>query len=210
VSACFTLWREINWGAIVIALTDPPLLSVPALVVARLRGAHCANWLEDVFPEVTERLNMVRPTALASFLRTLRNWSLRHARATVVIGERMATHVAAFCAPQPVVIPNWALAECPESGDPSPSGYAIATHALRANWGLGDAFVVGYSGDLGRPHRLDELIDAAYALRSLPSLRFLMSGDGAQRGALEERARSLGLQNVMFQLYQPLERLPSP
>jgi colanic acid biosynthesis glycosyl transferase WcaI len=207
VSACFTLWRESHRGSVVIALTDPPLLSVPALVVARLRGAHCVNWLQDVFPEVAERLNLLRPRALASFLRRLRNWSLQHADATVVIGERMAAVVAPCCAAPPVVIPNWALEECLEPKVPGPAGDEAATHSLRMRWGLGDAFVVGYSGNMGRAHRLDGLIDAAFALRSLPSLRFLMIGDGAQRAALEARVRSLALQNVMFQPYQPRARL---
>jgi colanic acid biosynthesis glycosyl transferase WcaI len=207
VSACFRLWREIDCGAVTISLTDPPLLGVPALLVVRLRGAHGVNWLQDVFPEVAERLNLLRPRALASVLRVLRNWSLRHAHATVVIGERMAAQVTPWCAAPPVLIPNWALVEGPETNEPSTLGEATAAQALRAVWGLGNAFVVGYSGNMGRAHRLDGLIDAALGLRSLTSLRFLMIGDGAQRAALEARARSLDLQNMMFQPYQPLERL---
>jgi colanic acid biosynthesis glycosyl transferase WcaI len=48
---------------------------------------------------------------------------------------------------------------------------------------------------------------AACALRAQPALHFLMIGDGVRRTGLEARARSLGLQNVMFQPYQSLERL---
>jgi colanic acid biosynthesis glycosyl transferase WcaI len=192
---------------VVVAMTDPPLLGVPALVVARLRGARCLNWLQDVFPEVAERLNLLNPRALASSLRGLRNWSLRHTDATVVIGNHMAARVALFCASPPVVIPNWALEECAEANATSASSDAVATHPLRATWGLGDAFIVGYSGNMGRAHRLDVLIDAAWALRSQPALRFLLVGGGAQRAALEARVQSLALQNVMFQPYQPRARL---
>ena len=91
---------------------------------------------------------------------------------------------------------------------PSTRAYdASAINPLRERWELGKAFIVGYSGNMGRAHRLDELIDAASALRSQPSLRFVLIGDGAQRAGLEARARSLGLQNVMFQPYQPREGL---
>jgi colanic acid biosynthesis glycosyl transferase WcaI len=207
VCASIALWREATRGTVIIAMTDPPLLGVPASVVARLRRAYCVNWLQDVFPEVAERLNVLHPRTLASFLRVLRNWSLRHTRATVVIGEHMAAHMKPFCAVPPVVIPNWALVECLDSNGLSPSRDAAATHMLRSKLGLGNAFVVGYSGNMGRAHRLDVVIDAAYALGSLPTPRFLMIGDGAQRAALEARVQSLGLQNVMFQPYQPLERL---
>jgi glycosyltransferase involved in cell wall biosynthesis len=206
LAASLALWREATPGAVVIAMTDPPLLGVPALLVARLRGARCLNWLQDVFPEVAECMDLLRPRAFASLLRTMRNWSLRHANATVAIGDQMAARVAPFCASPPVVIPNWALEESLET-DPTSTSDAVTVNPLRARWGLGDAFIVGYSGNMGRAHRLNELIDAAAALRTQSDLRFVLIGDGAQRIALEARVQSLGLQNVMFQPSQPRERL---
>jgi glycosyltransferase involved in cell wall biosynthesis len=119
----------------------------------------------------------------------------------------MAAHLEHFCATPPVLIPNWALVECLESNALSSSGDAVAAHTLRIKWGLGDAFLVGYSGNMGRAHPLDVIIDAACALRFQPTLHFLMVGDGVHRAELETRTRSLGLQNVTFQSYQPLERL---
>jgi glycosyltransferase involved in cell wall biosynthesis len=205
--ASITLWREARPGNVVIAMTDPPLLGLPALVVARLRGARCLNWMQDVFPELAERLHLLRPHALASVLRVLRNWSLRHADATVVIGEHMAALVGPYCRSPPVVIPNWALEEGTDATGTSTSGEFAVSKPLRAAWDLGDVFIVGYSGNMGRAHRLDELIDAASALQSQPALRFVLIGDGAQRAALEARVQGMGLKNVMFQPYQPRERL---
>ena len=188
-------------------MTDPPLLGVLALVIARLRGACCLNWLQDVFPEVAERLQLLRPRVAASVLRTLRNWSLRRADATVVIGEHMAALLAPFCGTSLAVIPNWAMEECAAGKHERVRDTTVASNPLRAAWGLDDSFVVGYSGNMGRAHRLDELIDAACALRSRPNLRFVLIGDGAQRAALEARVEALGLKNVTFQPYQPRERL---
>lgn len=207
LGASFALWREARPGTVVIAMTDPPLLGVPALLVAHLRGARCLNWLQDVFPEVAEGLDLLRSRVLAALLRAARNWSLRHADAVVVIGGLMAARVAPFCASQPVVIPNWALEEQKDSPTFDTAYNAHAANPLRERWGLGKAFIVGYSGNMGRAHRLDELIDAASALRLQPSLRFVLIGDGAQRAALEARVRELRLQNVMFQPYQPREGL---
>jgi glycosyltransferase involved in cell wall biosynthesis len=207
LAASFALWRESRRGAVVIAMTDPPLLGVPALVIAQLRGAHCVNWLQDVFPEVAERLCVLRSRGLAGAFRLLRNWSLRHSATTVVIGDKMAALVAPLCRLPPVVIPNWALEESDGANSSVVSGEVAASNPLRAAWGLRDAFVVGYSGNMGRAHRLDELIDAASALRSESRLRFVLIGDGAQRAALEARVQDLALENVMFQPYQPRERL---
>ena len=45
-------------GDIIVAKTDPPLLSVVVAPVAWLRRAHLVNWLQDIFPEVAEALNV--------------------------------------------------------------------------------------------------------------------------------------------------------
>lgn len=207
LSASFALWREVRRETVAVAMTDPPLLGVAVVAIARLRGAYCVNWLQDVFPEVAERLRVLRSRWLASTLRVLRNWSLRHSATTVVIGDQMAALVMPLCRSKPVVIPNWALEESNEASDEVARSDILGSSPLRSAWTLGNAFVVGYSGNMGRAHRLESLIDAALALRSHLDLRFVLIGDGAQRAALEARVQRLGLKNVMFQPYQPRERL---
>jgi colanic acid biosynthesis glycosyl transferase WcaI len=189
-----------------IAMTDPPLLGVPAVLVARMRGAYCVNWLQDIFPEVAERLGVLRVPAIGSALRAIRDWSLRHADVCVVIGSQMAANVARSCRAPPLLIPNWALEESDQRPDAAASEDS-QPNGLRCEWGLESDFVVGYSGNMGRAHRLDELVDSAEALRSQAGIRFLLIGDGAQRSSLETRVQSLGLTNVMFKPYQPRELL---
>lgn len=55
LSALFVLARLLNRNGIVVAKTDPPLISVVAALAARLRGARLVNWLQDVFPEAAAR-----------------------------------------------------------------------------------------------------------------------------------------------------------
>lgn len=64
----------------------------------------------------------------------------------------------------------------------------------RARHGLGDAFVVGYSGSFKPWHGIDVLVDAAAHLRDRP-VRFLLVGDGPERAELVARAEALGLRD---------------
>jgi glycosyltransferase involved in cell wall biosynthesis len=73
--------------------------------------------------------------------------------------------------------------------------------------GLEDKFVVGYSGNLGRAHEFDTILDAATQLRSEQNIAFLFIGGGAQRARVEEEGLSRGLDNLVFQPYQPREIL---
>jgi colanic acid biosynthesis glycosyl transferase WcaI len=62
--------------------------------------------------------------------------------------------------------------------------------------------VVMYAGNVGYSQSLEMMIAAA---RQLPSIAFVINGDGAARQSLQEQAR--GLSNVYFAPYQPIERL---
>jgi hypothetical protein len=52
------LWRLARQADVIVAKTDPPLLSVIAAGIAKLRGLRAINWLQDVFPELVEALNV--------------------------------------------------------------------------------------------------------------------------------------------------------
>ena len=88
LAAGWRLWRIARAGDVIVAKTDPPLISVVASLIARWRGARLVNWVQDVFPEVAEALG-VRALAgpQAGLLRRLRNRAFRSAAANVVLGR---------------------------------------------------------------------------------------------------------------------------
>ncbi|MDX2156959.1 MAG: glycosyltransferase family 4 protein [Hyphomicrobiaceae bacterium] len=211
VAAATHLLLTLRRGDIVIAKTDPPLLSLLIVPVAKLKGAICVNWLQDVFPEVATAVNLGgRPMRLlARPLKALRNLSLRAADQNVAIGEVMVDRFAGQGMDRArfTVIPNWADPDVIPAHPPGAS-------ELRREWGLEDRFVVAYSGNLGRVHEVDTIIDALENLnRSRPSIAaanrisFLFIGSGAQRRFLEREVARRQLENVVIKPYQPQERL---
>src|SRR3954454_19557239 len=75
---------------ILIALTDPPLLSIIAARAARRRGAQLINWLQDIYPEVAAALDIpLLGGRLGSLVARFRDESLGQAAANVVFGQRM-------------------------------------------------------------------------------------------------------------------------
>lgn len=168
-------------GAVVVAMTDPPLLSVVAAASAR----RVVNWVQDLFPEVAEGLGFMRR---ASLLRRLRDWSLRRARVNVALSDSMAARL-----PHAAVRHNWADAAL----HPVPR----ESNALRRQWQLDESFVVAYSGNLGRAHDVETIAAAMKVLADDARIRFLVIGGGAKQKELE------GLPGVQFRPYQPREVL---
>jgi glycosyltransferase involved in cell wall biosynthesis len=202
LSAAWILFISVKSGDIVVAKTDPPLISVVAAMVAKIRGAKLINWIQDLFPEVAGALGVRGIKMLEGLLRPMRNWSLRSAYKNIVIGDEMAKKLAGEgVMPDAIqVIHNWA------------DGWTIQPvdrdkNDLRREWNLQDAFVVGYSGNIGRAHEFDTILNAAEKLKDAADIVFLFIGSGAQRDGIQEEARRRGLENIMFKPYQPREQL---
>ncbi|HEY8357790.1 MAG TPA: glycosyltransferase family 4 protein, partial [Ramlibacter sp.] len=202
LGAAATLWRRVDHDTVVVAKTDPPLISVLAAPIASLRGARLVNWLQDLFPEVASTLGMqLVQGPILKLLRAVRNISLRNAT-NVVLGDRMHAIVRAqnVSSDRIHIIHNWADGESirPVPHDSNP---------LRDEWQLAGRFVIGYSGNLGRAHEFSTILDAAQLLAEQTDLVFLFVGAGAQLRGVEDQVRQRGLTNVRFQAYQRRELL---
>ena len=203
VAAAARLIALLRRGDVVVALTDPPLISIPVGWVGRVSGARRVNWLHDIFPEVAAELGMAVGRGVSGRVLTwLRNGSLRAAVLNVVLGRLMCERVAAMGVdPRMIaVIPNWADGVAIR---PVPRG----ENSLRAEWGLDGRFVVGYSGNMGRAHEFRTIVDAAAALQGERDTVFLFIGGGAQKALISVAAAEHGLANLLFKPYQPRDRL---
>jgi colanic acid biosynthesis glycosyl transferase WcaI len=203
LSAGVRLVFSLRPGDVVIAKTDPPLLSVVVSVCARLRGARQINWLQDLFPEVAAAVGVwLVGGKLGRILIAMRDWSLQRAQMNVTIGDSMAERVRARGVPaqRVQVIPNWCDGQAiqPLDRDANP---------LRSEWGLAEKFVIGYSGNMGRVHDLKTVVSAAELMRDDSGVCFLFIGAGKQRDWIQSEANRLRLDNVLFEPYQSRQRL---
>ena len=234
LSAGFRLALDAQPGDVVVVKTDPPMLSVVAGPIARVKGARTINWLQDLFPEVATALGIGQTKTQKwafSLLRCVRDLTLRYADANVVLGERMAARLKKRRIPQEqiTIIANWA-----DGNQIRP--VERARNALRKEWNLKDAFVVGYSGNLGRAHSFETFLTAVAHLEAQQKathkasifadaggdawqdtpdeeslarrdIRWLFIGSGAQTEKLKRAVQEKGYDSVTFHPCQPRERL---
>jgi len=203
LSAFVAMLSLVGRDDILVTKTDPPLLSVLGVVAARLRGARSVTWLQDLYPEVAGELGIKALRGrFGTVLRKLRNWSLEGSGLNVVIGERMAERLASegISPSRIAVMPNW-------SDDEMIRPLSREACTLRHEWGIGDRFVVAYSGNLGRAHEAETMLGAARRLRARKDILFLMIGAGHGSDPLSAVAAREQLDNILFRPFQPRERL---
>lgn len=190
-----SVWRCLmkiaRQGDIIVAKTDPPLVSLVAMAAARRKGAGLINWLQDLYPELAIQLGVpFIQGPFAAGLVKFRNRSLRAAEANIVVGGLMAKKVKALglSTERIHVIPNWC-------DDLAVKPLAQAENPLRKAWDLDGKFVCGYSGNLGRAHQFDTVLAAAELLRANPRIVFVMIGGGKRFRELSKAVEKRDLSN---------------
>lgn len=179
----------------IIAVTNPPFLPL----VGALRRFFFKNPLvviiHDVYPEIAVQLGTISPnSAVHRLLNTLDRFILSQADSIVVLGRDMEVKVSAKLPPSRrgriVRIPNWAdatqICAIPK---------VESTTARREQ--LLSAFVVQYSGNLGRSQCFDTILGAAAHLADTGVL-FAIRGEGVKGDSLRAAATNAGLANIRF------------
>jgi colanic acid biosynthesis glycosyl transferase WcaI len=202
-TCAFMLFKLLRRGDVLVAKTDPPLLSILAAPIAKIKRASLVNWQQDVFPEVASHLGAnPLPRWLDQCLRRVRDASLNAAKMNVVIGARMREYLAIRGIPEDklCVIQNWADGEMIKPK-------ATTASSLRARLDLVGRFIVCYSGNLGRAHEFGTLLAAAQMLKGDSRIIFLFIGGGAKMDALKRAVEEHGLDSFRFLSYQSRDTL---
>lgn len=198
------LLKSRSRGDILLLTTAPPFLPLLGYLANKIFGIPYVCLLYDLYPDVAVGLKVVRD----------RHWVVRvwdavncriwqHAQHVIVLCPSMKERVAAKCPEirdKIAIIHNWA--------DPK----WIVPIAKDQNWfakafNLADTFTVLYSGNMGRCHDTDTILEAARLLQDEP-IEFVFIGNGAKRQALWDQTNQLGLLNCRFLPYQDKENLP--
>lgn len=186
---------------VVVALTTPPLIAAAGLPARTLRGARLVYWVQDLYPDVAVAFGALGARSLAARAMAAVSRAVMHrSDAVVALGEAMRERCVAHGAvpERVVVIPNWA----------DPDAVRPILHAenpLRRELAGEAAFLVMYSGNMGRAHDVGTLLAAAERLWQDRSIRFHFQGNGAKRELVARAAERLP--NVRISDYQPRARL---
>ena len=203
ISSFFMMITLTDKNDLLIAKTDPPLISVSCAIIVKLKGAVLINWVQDLFPEVAKELGVSLFDGIVyRIIKGWRNWSLKIAKYNVVLGDIMAKRInnEIYRSESIRVIPNWVIGS---EMKPMPS----ENNNLRDKWGLQEKFVVGYSGNLGRAHDVDTIYSSILALKNYKDIVFLFIGGGAGYDEVRMRVYRDDIDNVVFKPYQNASEL---
>ena len=190
---------------LVIATTPQFFCGWAGVWVSRLRRLPFILEIRDIWPE-----SIVAVGALGNprLLRLLEHWErsmYRAATRIVTVGEGYQQQLEARG------VDSERIDVVHNGVDRKAFAGAGDGSQVRAEFGLGDAFVVSYVGTIGLGSGLDVVLRAARRLESegRRDIVFMLVGDGAVREELEQQARAERLDRVVFTGLQDKARIPA-
>ncbi len=194
-------WRRNN---ILLLTTAPPFLPVIGYLAHLLFRLPYVCILYDLYPDIAIALGVIsKDNWLVRLWRDINKQVWLNAKGIIVLSPAMKQQVVAHCpeiADKISIIHSWANPE------------AIVPIAKGENWfawkyNLVNKFTVLYSGNMGRCHDIDTILEAAKELQDEP-IQFVCIGGGAKREELIAEVNRLGLKNFTFLPYQDQQVLP--
>ncbi len=202
--AALHLLKREHRGNLMLLVSEPPYLQTVGWLIKMLLGTPYVCLVYDLYPDVAVALGVV---SRQSWVTRLWHWVNRQvwqqAEAVIVpcptMKDRIVARVPAI-ADKITVIHNWT--------DPNwIRPLAKTENEFAQTHDLVKPFTVLYSGNMGRCHDMETILQAAWELRAEP-VKFVLIGAGPKQAACQQRAADLGLQNCVFLPYQDKQRLP--
>jgi glycosyltransferase involved in cell wall biosynthesis len=181
---------------VVVTKSDPPMLAVVGPLIHWVKGSRLIHWAQDLYPEVAEECGVLPKGGMVTgILRSLSTRAIRSHDLTLAVGRCMAERLMERGIPEKSIriVPNIGI-----EGDilPVPRGKS----AFREAHGIGEEFIIMYSGNMGRAHEFATVIGAARRLQEQGegNILFLFAGEGPEEPALRRFVTTQKLGNVRF------------
>ncbi len=180
----------------VVVATSPLLFTACAgYVSGRLHRIPFVFELRDIWPESIKAVGAMDDSMVTRFFERIEMF-LYHRAARIISVTRSFKNILIKRGIDPAKIEF-----IPNGVDLSRFQPMPKDAELEAFFDLKGKFVAGYIGTHGMAHSLETILDAAAIIRDTnhgDDFRFLFLGDGARKDYIEQKAREMGLDNVLF------------
>lgn len=174
---------------VIFATSTPLTIAIPAAYAAARQRVPWVFEVRDMWPDVPIAIGAIRLPFLVAAAQGLEKMAYRQAAHVIALAPGMKDDIVAKgIAPEKVtVIPNGCDLDIFEEAAKEKGGLRD-----EFSW-LGDGPLVLFAGTLGKANGINYLIQlAAAATEKIPSARFVLIGDGAEKKAAVKLAMTLG------------------
>ncbi len=187
----------------ILVSTSPPMASIGAVLISRLRGTPITHWVMDMNPDQMIEMGRLTETSFpARVFNALNRMILRRAKRVVALDRFMAERLNRKL---PVddkleIMPPWPHGEHLDSIE-------HADNPFRKRHNPDDKFIIMYSGNHGVSTPVTTLLQAALRLQDRNDLLFMFIGGGMGKKEVNDAIEQHHPNNIISLPYQPLDQI---
>jgi len=170
---------------------SPVTVGIPAIVLRWLKQAPMILWVQDLWPDSLTATGAIKSSILIHLVGSCVRTIYKRSNLILIQSQAFFQSVQAYGADPTRIqyFPNTAEAfyrpvaigcDAPERGE-MPAGFCIM-----------------FAGNIGIAQDFGTILRAAERLRDYPDIKWVVAGDGSQRGWVEEQIKKLGLQERVY------------
>jgi len=187
---------------LVMGTTPPIFQAVSSWFVAWMRRVPFLLEVRDLWPEFGVSMGVLKNPLLISLARWLEMFLYGRATHILVNSPAYKEYMV------DKGVPESKVTYIPYGTDVDMFNPDIDGSPIRAELGVEDKFVVLYAGALGQANDIDTVLRAAQRLMDEDRIRFVLFGDGKERGRLQSEAERMQLSNIIFAGVRPKKGMP--
>ena len=177
---------------VVFATSTPLTASIPGIFARWIRGKKFIFEVRDLWPELPKEMGVIKNPILISLMSHLEWIAYHSAHKCIGLSPGITEGIKkrGVCDNNVIMIPNGCdLSLFDMKADPWTSTFISKKD-----------FLAIFAGAHGLANGLDALIDVAYELqkRNRFDIKFILVGKGKLKSELKNRAKDLGLRNILF------------
>jgi glycosyltransferase involved in cell wall biosynthesis len=180
-------------------ITNPPF----AIFITLFLRNNYSLLIYDVYPDALVQYKIFKEKSfIVKYWKKLNSKVFLKANRIFTISEGMSELIASYVSKNRIeVVPIWTDAEFLK---PLPKDENLFLKQLD----LTGKFLIQYSGNLGRTHDVEVLVELAKEFKDVSNVFFLIVGEGDKKKIIEEKIKEYQLSNCLLLPWQPVEMLP--
>ena len=198
----YTIYTNKSYDLIV-CTTNPPFLSVVPYFIKKIFNKSFVLIVYDIYPDIAVKLEVIKRNGIiANLLSWLNRKIYNSADRIIVIGEDMSALVKRRMMikdhSKMELIHNW-------SDKDSVKPIEFEKNEFIKKYKLQGKKILMYSGNMGRTHNIEPILEAALALKYHKDIVFVFIGSGAKKNDVTHFIKENNLINILQLPYQPIE-----
>ena len=203
ITAFFVSFKKRNDFDIIVASSPPLTIGMLGLILSKIYKIPWILDVRDIWPDVAVEAGMLKQGGMTYQLsKKLANYLYNNADHITPVTDIKSTKIG-----QNNI--NSSKISVVQNG----VDFDLINAAKQKDWcsdlGLEDKFILSYAGLIGIAQGVNVIIETALQLKEVQELHFLIVGEGVEKQKLQDRARSLKLNNITFLSCQPKELIVS-